>query len=150
MLSLQSTSFWAALLVCIPCGIILALGSKTKSNIGTAIFGGTTTCISVCTTLLVLYFYSFGDSPRIAIWVAFFLMAALLGVYFGFSSRYFGLYTLALLAFSLALGFMIAVYLAQIIGLAAIILKELFWIVAFLLVCASGGSSIPIVRVYIV
>ena len=147
MMSLQSGSFIAALAVCIPCAILLLMASKKKEHVGLITGGGTIASATVLTLLLTIRYYSFSGSPRVAVLVLFFVTAVLFALLMAASSRHLGLYALALLAFSLAAGFLAAVYLSQILGLAAVILRELFWIAAFALMLLGGGSSGTVVYV---
>ena len=148
MTHLQSTGFWALLLVCIPFGLILVKASKTHKDVGATVFAGACSSIVLWTCLLVLFYFHFPGSARIAMWVIFFLTSILLGIYIGISCKYMGLYAIALLIFISAIGLFIGIFLAQIIGLAAVIFQELFWIILVALTCAGGGTTtIVIVRV---
>lgn len=141
MESLQLKALLVAALVCIPGGIILGIGSKKHEAMGALTCGGVMMGIPFLTSLLVLQLYSFDGSPRIAVLVIFFLTAAAMAFSMGLSSKALGLYALVLMATALAGAFLVAVFLAQIVGLAAVILGDLFWLVLLALVACSGGTG---------
>lgn len=141
MEKMQLNALLVAALVCIPGGIILGLGSKKHLHMGALTCGGIMMGIPFLTSLLVLQLYSFDGSPRIAVLVIFFLTAISMAVCMGLASGTTGFYALALMATSLAGAFLVSVFLAQIMGLAAVILGDLFWLVLLALVAGSGGTG---------
>ncbi len=142
IMSLQYKAIICAVVACIPCGILLLKASKrAELNVGLLTFGSTLTGVLLLTCLLVVSLYSFSGSPRIAIVVLFFLAAILMAVFMGKASMRLGLYALPLLIFALALGFGIAIFVAQIVGLAAVVFQDLIWILLLMLLFGGGGGS---------
>ena len=148
--AMRTKTLWVGAILAVAAGLLLAKVSKEGDNIGFCVGCGVMSVMPMLTSGLLLWLYSFDASPRVAVTVLFYLLAAAALALFVYMARYIGFRAVLVLVLSLALGAIVAVFLGPLLGAGIVFFGELFWIVVFCLLVGCSGTGGGVVYVYIV
>lgn len=146
--TMQIVGLVIAFFLCLPGYLIMHTKDKAERTKGWLMPGIICSALLLTCWLLLLLF-DFVGTPRTVVLVLFFILALLwvaVMILAAIKAKGFGI---LLTLLSLALGFLVASYLAAFVGAAAVIFGDLFWVIFGLVALFGGGGCSYIMIVYV-